>query len=84
MTVTLNELTNQAQATHDTMLQLTNALYYLELESIHGKGTWREIVAAEPNLRISVKAISSMRESHQIGLFEAKQAVLAYQAGLFK
>lgn len=81
---TINTLTTCAEATAQSMFRLSAALYYLGLEPSRGKGDWRTIADEEAHLRVSVKAIHSIRKSHGLDLREAKYTIEAYQAKLFK
>ena len=81
---TITTLTTRAEATAHTMFRLSAALYYLDLESSRGKGDWRAIADEEQHLRVSVRAIHSLRKSHGMDLREAKYTIEAYQAKLFK
>lgn len=84
ISVTLANLNERMHAVHDMVDRLAEVLYYLELETIQGKGEWREIATSESNLRLSLNAVRSLRQSHGLGLSEARKVVEAFTAGLFK
>lgn len=81
---TIGTMNTLAEATAQSMFRLSAAMYYLSLEPSRGKGEWRTIADEEFHLRVSVRAIHSIRKSHGLDLREAKYTIEAYQAKLFK
>jgi len=64
-----------------------DVLLVLELEEATGRqDKWRALAkeAKEKNYRVSVTAITALREAHGIGIKEAKNVVEAYMDGLFE
>lgn len=64
---------------------LLDVLYLKDLESLKGKGEWREKVIEQGQYRFSVDALKLLRQKHpELDIKAAKALIEGYAAGLFE
>ncbi|QBJ02692.1 hypothetical protein MZD04_gp165 [Pseudomonas phage Psa21] len=81
----LNELINYQENQKQSLFQFSAVLFYLDQELAQGtKGEWRPIAKAQANMRVSIDAIRSLRQTFGLDLREAKLVIEAFNKGLFE
>lgn len=79
-----DQIQQLAETTNNTLTALNGVAALMKSEKVKGRGQWREIAKSESNLRVSISAIRSLRETHDLSLAEARYVIDRFQQGHFQ